>query len=59
MNKTESYECDYRPYESSFRPTMDVIRVAMKKSRQNVAGSWKKKIPTNTVPTTPIPVHTG
>ncbi len=31
----------------------------MKNNRQNVAGSLKKIIPTMTVPTAPIPVHTG
>ena len=36
-----------------------MINVQMKKIRQKVAGSWKKKIPTSTVPTAPIPVQTG
>ena len=31
----------------------------MKNNRQNVAGSLKTKMPTITVPTAPIPVHTG
>lgn len=31
----------------------------MKNILQNVAGSLKKKIPTSTAPTAPIPVQTG
>ena len=31
----------------------------MKNNLQNVAGSLKKRMPTITVPTAPIPVHTG
>ena len=31
----------------------------MKNNRQNVAGSLKQSMPTITVPTAPIPVHTG
>ena len=42
-----------------FRPTMDAMSVQMKKMRANVTGSWKKIIPTATVPTAPMPVHTG
>lgn len=43
----------------NFSPVIEIIRVAMKNNRQNVAGSLKKMIPTTTVPTAPIPVHTG
>ena len=35
------------------------IKVVMKKIRQKVAGSLKKRMPTITAPTAPIPVHTG
>ena len=42
-----------------FRPTTEAMRVKMKKSRQNDAGSLKTRMPTMTVPTAPIPVHTG
>lgn len=38
---------------------MDAIRDRVKNIRQNVTGSWKQNIPTSTVPTAPIPVHTG
>ena len=38
---------------------IDAISVLKKNTRQNVAGSLKMKIPTNTVPTAPIPVHTA
>jgi len=38
---------------------MEAISVVMKKRRQKVAGSWKKMMPTSTVPTAPMPVHTG
>lgn len=45
--------------DSILRPTMDATKVVIKNSLQNVAGSLKMKIPTRTVPTAPIPVHTG
>ena len=35
------------------------MSVVMKNSRQNVAGSLKNMMPTTTVPTAPMPVHTG
>ncbi len=38
---------------------IDETNVKMKNSRQKVAGSWKKNMPTNTVPIAPIPVHTA
>lgn len=38
---------------------MEATSVVMKNKRQNVAGSLKTKIPIRTVPTAPIPVHTG
>ena len=46
-------------YCTIFRPTTDAIRVKMKNSLQNEAGSLNTKIPTMTVPTAPIPVQTG
>ena len=45
--------------DTHFNPTMDAIRVKMKNTLQKSAGSLKKNIPTNTVPTAPIPVHTA
>ena len=48
-----------RSYEMILSPTMDAMSVVMKNSRQNVAGSWKKRMPTSTVPTAPMPVQTG
>lgn len=38
---------------------IDDTNVNMKNNLQKVAGSWKKNMPTNTVPTAPIPVHTA
>lgn len=38
---------------------IDEISAKMKNKRQNVTGSWKTRIPTKTVPTAPIPVHTA
>ena len=35
------------------------ISVMMKNKRQKVAGSLKNMMPTSTVPTAPIPVHTA
>ena len=46
-------------YDNNLIPTIDPMSVAVKNSRQNVAGSLKKRIPTITVPTAPIPVQTG
>ena len=46
-------------YETNLRPITETIRVEMKKSRQNCAGSLKKIIPTMTVPTAPMPVQTA
>ena len=37
----------------------DIISIEMKNILPNVAGSWKNRIPTMTVPTAPMPVHTG
>ena len=45
--------------ETNFKPTMEIIRVLRKKIRQKLAGSLKIKIPSRTVPTAPIPVHTA
>lgn len=42
-----------------FNPTMDKINVVIKKTRQKVAGSLNKIIPTKTLPTAPIPVQTA
>jgi len=38
---------------------MDAIKVVKKTNRQKSAGSLKKIIPTITVPTAPMPVHTA
>src|SRR5690606_41033374 len=38
---------------------MEPMRVVRKEMRQNVAGSLNTKMPTNTVPTAPIPVQTA
>lgn len=46
-------------YDNALSPTIDPMRVVRKNNLQNVAGSWKTKMPTRTVPTAPIPVHTG
>jgi len=48
-----------RPYQTIFKPITDAISVTMKNRRANVSGSWKHTIPSTTVPTAPIPVHTG
>lgn len=45
--------------ETNFKPTIEIIRVLRKKIRQKLAGSLKINIPSNTVPTAPIPVHTA
>ena len=45
--------------ETNFKPTIEIIRVLRKKIRQKLAGSLKIKIPSNTVPTAPIPVQTA
>lgn len=44
---------------TALSPIMDAISVEMKNKRQNVVGSLKTNIPTNTVPTAPIPVQTA
>lgn len=46
-------------YETIFNPMIDETNVKMKNNLQNVAASWKKNMPTNTVPTAPMPVHTA
>jgi hypothetical protein len=46
-------------YDNTFSPTIEAISVNVNSILQKVTGSWKKKIPTSTVPTAPIPVHTG
>ena len=46
-------------YDTILSPIIDDISVNMKNKRQKVAGSWKKRMPTKTVPTAPIPVHTA
>lgn len=38
---------------------MEAMSVAIKNRRRNVAGSLNTKMPTNTVPTAPIPVQTA
>ncbi len=42
-----------------FSPTIEAISVVMKKMRQNVAGSRNTRMPISTLPTAPMPVHTG
>jgi hypothetical protein len=49
--------CTYS--ETKFNPTIDIINVVRKKSLQKSAGSLKKRIPTITVPTAPMPVQTA
>lgn len=46
-------------YDITLSPTTEAIRVKMKNSRQKVTGSLKIRMPMMTVPTAPIPVHTG
>ncbi len=43
----------------SFNPIIEIIRVEIKNNLQKLDGSLKKRIPTITVPTAPIPVQTG
>lgn len=51
---------DSRPnQERIFKPTTEAISVVMKSSRQKLAGSLKTRMPMRTVPTAPMPVHTG
>ncbi len=38
---------------------MEIINVLMKKILQNEAGSFKKKMPSSTVQTAPMPVQIG
>ena len=38
---------------------IEIIKVVIKNKRAIVEGSLKNRIPTSTVPTAPIPVHTG
>ncbi len=38
---------------------MEIINVLMKKILQKEAGSFKKKMPSNTVQTAPMPVQIG
>ena len=45
--------------DNAFSPMIEAMSVVMKNKRQKVAGSWNTKIPTSTVPTAPMPVHTG
>ena len=45
--------------ETNFKPTIEIIKVLRKKIRQKLAGSLKINIPSNTVPTAPIPVQTA
>lgn len=52
-------KCSVIVYETAFNPTIDAISVVIKNKRKKVAGSLKKMIPTNTLPTAPIPVQTA
>ena len=45
--------------DTAFNPTIEAIKVKRKNSRQKLAGSLKNRIPTKTVPTAPMPVHTA
>lgn len=49
----------YDYLDSSLRPTIEAISVMVKNIFQKVAGSWNTKMPTSTVPTAPMRVHTG
>ena len=55
------YLCELRSCSTQtiFNPTIEAIKVVMKKIRANETGSWKNKMPRTTVPTAPIPVQTG
>ncbi len=55
----ELISLNFIDYEIIFNPMIDAMSVVKKNSRQNVAGSWKMKMPMTTAPTAPIPVHTG
>ena len=44
---------------TAFRPTMAPINNVIKKRRAAVSGSSRKRMPSTTVPTAPIPVQTG
>lgn len=46
-------------YDTNLSPIIELIRVVRKNNLQKVAGSLKIKIPTSTIPTAPIPVHTA
>ena len=46
-------------FYTSFNPITEPISVQIKNSRIGVAGSLKNRMPRITVPTAPIPVHTG
>lgn len=60
VNITKGTKKEYAPYYPTIlSPTIEIINVEMKNMRQNVAGSLKNNIPTITVPTAPMPVHTG
>lgn len=48
-----------RYFDTIFRPMIEAMSVEIKKRRQKVAGSRKNRMPTNTVPTAPMPVHTA
>jgi hypothetical protein len=41
------------------RPAIEQINVVIKNNLQKSAGSLKRMIPINVVPTAPIPVHTA
>lgn len=48
-----------RCFGADLHETGEVISVVMKNNLQNSAGSLNTIIPTKTVPTAPIPVHTA
>src|SRR5690606_3550046 len=45
--------------ETALSPTIEAIRVEIKNTLQNVAGSLNTNIPIRTVPIAPIPVQTA
>lgn len=53
ISKYELYQL-----ETTFNPITEAISVVIKNRRQKSAGSLKRKIPTSTVPTAPMPVQT-
>lgn len=55
----EGFQKRFFHCDTTLSPIIEAIRVVMKKILQKVTGSLNTKIPTNTVPTAPIPVQTA